>query len=633
MYRGLLFLLFFLLLSQPTGAQTTPDTTVALPNVTVVATRLKASLVAVPVRVTLLDPEAISSTGARSVADLLSVRSPFFIKRHGDGQLASLSLRGTGASQTLLLLDGHRMADPQLGQLDLSLLPTLLLESVEVMGGAGSPLYGTDGLGGVVNLRTSRPGTGRVVKVQGGYGAYGERRGGLLVSGNRGAFSGLALVGYETAAGDYPYLNKGLFPPDEVPREGADRTRLSIYSSLAYRTSRSRLRVATWYNDAERGLPTIGSTRQRGERQWDEHLRLWADGEHRFAWGTLRIGGIAQQGALRYRNEQLKLDETGRTFTSSLDVEAQGLLGTRWLLAGGVAGGYGAVRHPSLQGDASETHAGAFLHGTGSYGRLLVYPALRLDVYFRPDAGALRAVNPRLGINVRLLRGVALHVKGNVGRAFRVPTFNDRFWQPGGKPDLKPEQGWTYDAGVLLEHRNGLAEVTLFLTHIRDQIVWLPTPAGYYAPDNVQQVRSRGLEASYRRRWQPASWLRLDGSLFYTLTDARDRSDPASSSYGQPLRHVPRHQVKSHLGVRVGPVHLDLSGRYLGRRYTTTDGSASLDPFFLFDAQLRFHGHTSLFDATLAVFVENLADRRYEVIQNNPMPPRHARLLLTLVFQ
>lgn len=629
MIRAFLLLLVLLLLAPPARAQATLDTTVALPTVTVTATRGSTPLALAPARVTVLDAEA---AGAQTVADLLTARSGVFVRRYGDGGLASLSLRGTGASQTLVLLDGHRIADPQLGQLDLSLLPTLLLASVEVMGGAGSPLYGTDALGGVVNVRTLPPGTPQRVKVQGGYGAYGDRTGGLLVAGSRGALSALALVDYQTTEGDYRYLNKGVFPPEEVPREGADRRRLSLYSSLGYTAGRSRLRFTGWYNDAERGLPTIGASQPRRERQWDEHLRLWADGEWSFAGGTLRLGGLVQEGALRYVNPQLGLDATGRTLVTSFDAEVQATRGRRWLLAGGLAGGYGRARHPSLRDDATETHAGAFVHATGAFGRLLVYPALRADVYQRPDTSAIWAVNPRLGLNLRLLHGPALHLKASAGRAFRVPTFNDRFWQPGGQPDLKPERGWTYDLGLLLDHGRGQAEATVFFTRLRDQIVWLPTPRGYYAPDNVQRVRTRGVEASHRWQWPLARRLRLDGGVFYTFTDARDHSDPEARSFDQPVRLVPRHQLKSHLGLRFGAAHLDVSGRYTGRRYVTTDGTQFLDPFFLLDGQLRLQRRLRPVEAMLAVVVENLLDRRYEVIPANPMPPRHARLQLTLTF-
>ncbi|WP_243664067.1 TonB-dependent receptor, partial [Rhodothermus marinus] len=61
---------------------------------------------------------------------MLEARTGLFVKRYGSGGLATLSLRGSGATQTLLLIDGHRVADPQSGLIDLTLLPTVLLSAV-----------------------------------------------------------------------------------------------------------------------------------------------------------------------------------------------------------------------------------------------------------------------------------------------------------------------------------------------------------------------------------------------------------------------------------------------------------------------------------------------------------------------
>lgn len=617
----------------PARAQAVLDTTVVLPGVTVTATRAEVATASAPSRVTVLTADDVEETGARSVAELLAARSAGFVRAYGAGGLATLSLRGAAPEQTLVLLDGHRIVDPQLGQLDLALLPTLLLEGVEVMHGAGSPLYGAGGLGGVVNLRTLRPGGGRVVRASGGYGAYGERSGGVLAGGGRGRLSGLALVEVAAAEGDYPYHSTAFFPPRDVRREGADRLQRSAYGALRYEAPGAagprRLRLAAWYHDAERGLPTIGSAQPRGERQWDEGLRLWADAEARRAWGTLRAGAMLQQAALRYANPQIDVDDTGRTRLVSFEAEAQVHRLRRWLVAGGVGGGVAEARHPRLSAGARDVHAAAFAHGTGDYGRLLVFPALRADAYVRRGAETLVAVSPRLGASVRPFGGRALRLKASAGRAFRVPTFNQRFWQGAGKPDLRPEHGWTADAGAYAEHAGGRAELTVFAAGTRDQIMWTPTGGDVWTPDNLHRTRMRGLELSVARRWTAAGRA-LDAGLHYTFTDARDRSDPASASYGEPLLYVPREQLKLHATAALGPVALDLDGRYTGRRYTTTDGSAYLDPYVVVDAQLRLTGRLAGFRARLALAVANVFDARYAVVENYPMPPRHARLRLLL---
>ena len=216
--------LFFALLAaalvRPLAAQPVePDTT--LPAVIVVATRTATSPAHAPARVTVLNAAA---AGVPSVADLLDARSAVFVRRVGPGGLASLSLRGTNAAQTLVLLDGHRIADPQIGQLDLSLLPTVLLARVEILHGAGSALYGTDGIGGVVDLRTVRAEKDRL-ELASSVGAYGEREASGLAALDLGAAGLVVAAEAREADGDFPYFDPHAGAAGEtLRRAGADRT-------------------------------------------------------------------------------------------------------------------------------------------------------------------------------------------------------------------------------------------------------------------------------------------------------------------------------------------------------------------------------------------------------------------------
>jgi iron complex outermembrane receptor protein len=615
-----------------------PDTT--LPAVSVVATRTAQPTVEAPSRVTVLDAEAIGASGAQSVADVLAARSAVFVRRYGAG-LASLSLRGTGAAQTLVLLDGHRIADPQLGQLDLSLLPTVLLESVEVLHGAGSALYGTDGLGGVVNLRTVRAGEDRFALTSTA-GAWGERALSGLATVRRGAVSTLVAAETRAADGDFPTFDpsRGLTGAT-VRREGADRTLHSVLARVAIapaqRTTRGQ--VAAWVGVAERGLPgTLGSASQ-DERQWDRHLRLWGDVTTRLGAASLRVGGLVQGASLRYRNESLTLDDTGQTWIASGEAELRVPVGARWLVAGGVTGGYGTAAHPNLDTDAAETRFGAFIHATGEVGRLLVYPALRADLYLR-SAGAdraLAALSPRLGLNLQPVAGVPFRLKANAGLAFRAPTFNDRFWQPGGVPDLRPERGWTADVGAVVTRGGASAEVTAFAARYRDQIVWQPSGEGFFAPQNLRRTRTLGVEASARYAGLRLGRTTLGGGLLYALTDARDRSQRAASSWGQQLRYVPRHQVKAHADLALplssrATLRLDLGGRLTSARPVRSDGSLWLPAEFALDSQLRLRYAFDRVVATLALAVENTLDADLEVVRGYPLPPRHLRARLHLSF-
>ena len=616
-------------------AQVIPDTTVVLPEVQVEDTRARTDQAFAPTRLTTLDAADLAAINAHSVADVLEARTGLFIKRYGSG-LATLSLRGTGSTHTLILLDGLRIADPQTGQVDLSLLPTVLLESVEVFHGAASALYGSSALGGVVRLGTlDADGSGQI-KLSGGYGAYSERTLGTVVAGGHGRLSGLISAEINQEEGDFVYQNEALFPPQEVQREGADRALVTLFSRATYRGERHKLSVAGWLNQTERGLPGPGNAPPGRARQWDDHLRLWATHTTHFPWGSLDLNAGFQTTRLRYVNPLAITDDTSRTHTFDFDARANIVATRHWLVASGAALGFD---HTDLREGIDQTRVTSFIQGTGHYSRWGFFPALRLDTYM--TAGTTTwALTPRLGLNVQPFTTKAIHLKGSIGRAFRVPTFNERFYKPGGNPDLTPEHGWSADAGVHLQtgqtsHR-AEAELTVFATRLHDKIVWFPSFVGpsvqVWRPANINRVATQGLEASLRGQTHLAEAMALNGSLTFTHTDARDRSDPAAASYDQPLRYVPQQQLKLHLGTDWRGWHLDLSGRMVARRYIATDGSMALPVYRVVDAHVRYQHAFGPVQATLALGIENLVDSDYAIVRFYPMPPRHARVRLTLDF-
>ena len=626
------------------GAEAPSDTTVAaadttlpgvawaasLPNLTVTAARMQLPPETAPARVTVLDSSAMAQTGAASVSDLLDARAGLHVRQYGDGGLATMSLRGTGSAQTLVLLDGHPIADPQLGQLDLSLLPSVMLQSVEVMHGPASPLYGSAGMGGAVHLRTLRPSDALIARVSTSAGAFGARGGSAVVGGRTGGVSLLAAGEARTTDGDFPYRDRSAFPPRTVRRQNADRDRYTAFASARARGGMHRWHAAGWLTHAERGLPGPVVSASSSERQRDTQMRLWGGNRVQTGWGSVEASGLVQHTRLHYANPDRGIDNLARTWSADVDLQAQAPVAEAWMLTSGLNGSFGRALHPSLAASgARQWHAGAFASGLGTYGRLRLYPAVRVDAFLPPAAPTRVAVSPRLGLNLQPVDGWAdLHWKAHAGRTFRMPTFNDRFWQPGGNPDLRPERGWSVDTGLHLSRARWSAEATVFANWRRDQIVWAPVRSGTWTPENEERVRARGVELSASVRQPLTSSVSLDAGLTYTYTDARNRSTPGSPSYDAPLRYLPREQAKAHASLAVGPVALNLNARYTGRRYISSDGSRYLDPFVLVDAGLRLSHRFDDVRAQLSARVDNAADTDYRAYGNRPMPPRHLRVRL-----
>ena len=109
-----------------------------------------------------------------------------------------------------------------------------------------------------------------------------------------------------------------------------------------------------------------------------------------------------------------------------------------------------------------------------------------------------------------------------------------------------------------------------------------------------------------------------------TLTRARDLGT------GQPLRYTPAWAVKAWAGLDLGGLRLDLGARWTGARFTTASASLPLPPHLVLDGQASAGRSFGSFDLRLALAAENLTGLDYQVIRSYPMPPRHARLRLTL---
>ena len=616
-------LALFLLLAATAAAQpaVTPDTT--LGDVTVTATREPVATRHAPARVTVIDRRALAATAATSLADALQARAPVHVRRYGPSGLASVTIRGASSSQALVLLDGQRLTDPALGQVDLSLLPAALLESVEVLSGPASGLYGSDAVGGVVGLRTPGPGTVRAVTEAG---PWGERRLSGVASGTAGPVRVTAAADLGRSTDDYSYIDASRLGSPQTTRQGWDARRATAYAALAVGGERSRAGLSLWAADAERGL---GGTADVGARQWDGRLRLGATAGHTAGRIRLEAAGHVQRTRLRYASPYPSvrpdaIDDTGRTATTALDLRATAPWGDgSWTAS--LQGGTGRAEHPSLASAATDRFAGAALAGRQQLGRVTLFPALRADLYAPDGARQRLAVAPQLGLNAEL--GGPWRLKASAARAFRMPTLNDRYWQPGGNPDLRPEAAWSADGGVVWSRGASQVEATAFATTARDQIVWSPTAAGYWAPQNVARTRSLGLEASA----QTAHPVRLAGhralatlGALATVLDARDLD------VGQPLRYVPRGTAKAWAGLEAGGLALTLGARWTGARFTTASASLPLPATLVVDGQISARHTLGGADVTLGLVAENLTGLQYEVVRSYPMPPRHARLRLTL---
>jgi len=585
------------------------------------------------------DSVTLSQYRNGTVAELLQERTPLYIKNYGPGQLASISIRGTSAQHTAVLWNGLNITLPTLGQNDFALLPVGANTSLAVQPGPAAALYGSGAIGGAVLLNTAPDWQlGIHGSVQADAGSFGLRGSSLAASGASGTVAVRVATSYRQADNNYSYTTQEFSGPVRHTLTGAAlRHQWSVAPEVAVRLGTAgQLTASAWLTDTDREVePAAGVV--RNARQYDQSRRLVLGYRHmasaRTQW-TVRAAWF--EDVLNYHDITVLSDS--RVRTTQAQAEYTAAVGARGSLRlGAEVQHFNAAFSEYLNPVTTENRAAAF-----ALFRYDPRPNLRLTANLRQAALPQgRPLTPTLGLewnfwtsgpaadSLTYSATHALTLKASAARSYRAPTLNERYYNPGGNPGLRPETGLGYEAGLLHRFRPTSrttlqTELTGYRQLVNDWVQWTPGPEGFWRPRNLRQVRTQGLEASsaLTRRWGPRG---LTARLAYSLTSART-SQPTTDDLvpaGQPLAYVPTHTGAISLDYAWGPWRLGATGSTSSYRYTDATARAFLPGYGLLGGNLSYTLHPGAgAECLLLLQATNLLNHTYESYEGRPAPPR-----------
>jgi vitamin B12 transporter len=561
-----------------------------------------ASVLSATTRV--LDRQAIDDRQATSAYELVTTLPGAQGARLGaPGQQASVFVRGAESDHVLVLWDGVPLNNPYFAGFNWAFLPTEGYDRAELVAGPYSALYGSDAVGGVVHLVTTRERPGVSFTLEAGENDH--ARAGLdgRIDGDRLALRG----GGHWRRGD-----------GELPNEDFDAE--SVFARGEWEPSPAwQVGLLVRGLDAETGIPTAaGQPTPERRIAWEEReiaLPLTARGR---SWELDSLASrVTYDSRFRAPGEAFSASDTeseaARLRTSLTRELDGGELGAGWLAAGAEAerlevsddSNFG----PNLQGAEQETLS-AFAQAHWQGNRWAADAGLRHDdndVY-----GA--ATSPRAGIVLAL--GAHARARASYGEGFRAPSLGELFFPFFGNPDLEPEQSESWEAGLVVEGAAWSADVTLFETRFSNLVDFDEN----FVSVNVGRARSRGLELAGRIRgdiWEARGHL--------TLLEAENRIT------GEPLRRRAEETASLDLVLRPGAWTLDLLSRYVGARPDSdpvTFAPAENPAFQVHDLAVTWSA-----TARLAPYarVENLLDETYSEALGFPAPGRTFVLGLRIV--
>jgi vitamin B12 transporter len=623
----------------------------------------------------ILTQEQLKALPTLNVSDVLKFFSGIMVKDYGGvGGLKTVSVRGLGAQHTAVALNGIALTDCQTGQIDLGKISLENVETIALNSGQPDDIFLPARLfasANVLNVSTRKPifKSKKPVNICAGVtaGSFGLAIPYLLIENqlkkkstpSDWSLASSLSVEYLTSKGDYPYILQYGGAEDSTSnerRENSDVRTIKAEADLfAAFGEKQELDFKFFYYYAERGLPgaTIFYGSVPTQRLWDEN-----------SFGQMHY---------KYRiNPKFSYQANAKfnySYTRYLDpdyLNQSGELDNRYIqreyyISNSLL--YNVIKKLSfsLSNDVffNDMDANLFQFSepqrftcltmlAGQFNSDYVKIAATLLHIFaqnwvsigQPGANANK-LTPSVSISVKPFKYELFRIRAFYKNIFRMPTFNDLYYQAVGNVDLKPETANQIDAGVTYEkywqqHKLHLtATADFYFNRVSNKIVAIPTKNLFiWSMLNYGQVDILGtdvnLDLSYRflKKYE----IRMFGT--YSFQRSRDMTDETSKTYKNQIPYTPLHSGSAGLVVTTPWISVFYTILISGERYTLGQNIPQNRLESYTDQSIAVGNDFKLKKISFGIKLEmlNLANAQYEIVKNFPMQGRSFRIKLNFLW-
>ena len=586
-------------------------------EVVVTGTRNETDVRHLSQTVTVVDRSKIDRSLQSSLLPVLTEQVPgLFVTARGimgygvsGGAAGSISLRGLsgGTARLMVMIDGHPQYAGIFGHPIADAYQSFLAERVEVLRGPASVLYGSNAMGGVINIVTRKmQGDGVKTNVRAGYGSYNTLETELTNRIRKGRFSsvisgsynrtdghrpdmgfeqygGYAKLGYEMTDnwnvwGDVnvTHFNASYPGPAGAPLVDGDQRITRGMTALAVENHYEKTSgaVSFFYNWGHHWI-NDGYTPSAGEGPKDE----------RFLSNDNMMGVSLYQSARLFRGNRTTL-------------------GFDWFRYGGHAWNeYVSGERAGTTSDLVDKHED----------ELAGYVDFRQDIgaWLTFNAGLRADHHSRIGLEWVPQTGLAFHLphamelKVSASKGFRYPILREMYMFPPQNPDLQPESMWSYELAFSQRLMDGRLTygVNLFYIDGKNLIVTLPNPHGSgMLNQNSGRIENSGVELQgaycINHYWS------VDGNYSYLHMK-------------NPVIAAPEHKLYVGANLSCGRWNVSSGLQYIAGLYTAVGEDKSKEDFVLWNLRASFRMSQWL---DIWVRGENLLAQRYEINAGYPMP-------------
>jgi len=552
---------------------------VELEKTVVTATKTEHTLGDVPVAAEVITKEEIKAKSIKTVQDALRYLSGIrIIKSCGTwGDKGKVQIQGLDARHTLILVDGQRILGGHAAAIDLQQISIEMIERIELVKGPASALYGSDAIGGVINIITKSAPKKPTFSASTAFGSrkteVHEASGGF----NKDKFGAFLNFTYRESDGvKDEYISNGRSPT----KESDHYDEYIFQGSFQYDfTSQSKLSFKPYYSK-HKTKEGVSETEMQDRTQERSGLNvIWE-------WKPDQLSTLNLRGSMfNYKHYTDDKSSDWETDSDEAEINYSRLIMERHTITGGYHYHKAEVDDKGKEYSADQTINSFFMQDEIDLGSLTLVLGARIDDHDLWDT----EINPKASVLYRVTEDFKL--RGSVGRAFRGPTlvklYADKWrmgpWLVHANPDLEPEKSVGYQLGaeyIFLE--NHLGKLSFFRNEVKDLInsrtVRRGRPPWDLYWENIAEVTTQGIEVALISQLMD----NLTGKFGYTYLDTEDEKT------GKELTNRPKHKLDLELNWRIPEfgLNLNLSGQYVGRRYEDKENTIKLGGYTVLDFAL-----------------------------------------------
>lgn len=558
--------------------------------------------------------DSVIQNNQASLTSLLRYNSVIYFKENGNGMVSSPSFRGTTAQQTAVIWNGININSQLNGQTDFNTLTTRDFNSITVRAGGGSVIYGSGAVGGTIHLNNEVVFKEKFEnQLRLNYGSFETFGANYTLDIGSDKISANASISHNQSENDYEYIGY------DKKNANGQYENTSFNSHFAYRINRNNeIKLFSYLFDGSRNFSgTIASPSKSNYLDFNtRNLLEWTNYSGLFTSKT-KMAYLTEEYKY-FENKALENFTTGNanTFIAKYD------LLYNWS---------SKIKINSIIDYTQNSGSGSSLtmnkREIGSFSLLFKHQIAKKFSY---EASLRKEITSNykspllysLGGNLQLFKWYALKFSGS--KNFRIPTFNDLYWQGSGNLNLKPESTLQAEIGQVFSYKNASLTTTAFYSKITDMLRWLPNVSGQWQPNNTDKVSIYGLEALFH--WNKDftnSSIQLNGTYAYTVSENADTD--------KQLIYVPFHKATSSAAYRFKRITFTYKNLFNGAVFTSSDNAYKLKEYSVSNISLEYKiGNKKPISVSFQVL--NLENKPYQNVLSRPMPGRNYMMNLTLNF-